>query len=126
MGKLVDNSVLDAALNVILNGAKQLIVCSDTPTTYANATGTYDLATKTGLTSGDFAIADDSASPYGRKLTVAIQSAIPVDHSGTATHVALCGTASVLYYLTTCTSQVLTSGNTVTVPSWKITIGDPT
>jgi hypothetical protein len=123
MGKLVDDTVLDGALNIIKNGATQIIVCSDTPTTYANATGTYDLATKTGLTGGDFTVADDTS---GRKCTVAQQATITVNHSGTATHVALCGTAATLYYVTTCTSQALTAANTVTVPAWKIGIADPT
>jgi hypothetical protein len=124
MGKLVDDTVLDGALNIIKNGATQIIVCSDTPTTYANATGTYDLATKTGLAAGDFTVADGDAG--GRKVTVAQQATITVNHSGTATHIALCGTAATLYYVTTCTSQALTAGNTVTVPAWKITIPDPT
>ena len=126
MGKLVDNSVLDGALNIIYNGTTQLVVCADTPTTYANATATYDLATKTGLSTASFtAAADDAVSPYGRKLQVAAQATITVDHSGTATHIALCS-GSVLLYVTTCTSQALVAANTVTVPTWKIQIGDPT
>jgi len=32
---------------------------------------------------------------------------------------------SVLYYVTTCTSQALTSGNTVNFPAWDIEIADP-
>ena len=124
MGKLVDDTVLDGALNVIKNNATQLIVCSDTPTNYSNATATYDLATKVGLTSGNFTGPANGAS--GRKLTVNQAATLTVDHSGTATHIALCGAANTLYYVTTCTSQVLTQGNTVTVPAWDIQIGDPT
>jgi hypothetical protein len=48
-----------------------------------------------------------------------------VDTSGTATHVALCD-ATRLLYVTTCTSQALTSGNTVNIPAWDIEIADPT
>jgi hypothetical protein len=33
--------------------------------------------------------------------------------------------ASALLYVTTCTSQALTAGNTVTVPAWDIEIADP-
>lgn len=126
MGKLVDDTVLDGALNIIKNNATQLSVCADTPTTYSNATtaGAFRLALKTGLTSGDYTGPADDTS--GRKLTVNAQSAISVSNSGTATHVALCGTAATLYYVTTCTSQALTAGNTVTVPLWKINIPDPT
>lgn len=122
MGKLVADAVLDAALSYIANNVTQLIVCADTPTTYANATATYDLATKGSLTSGNFTGPADGAS--GRKLTVNQQATITIDHSGTATHIALCS-GSVLLYVTTCTSQALTAGNTVTVPAWEIQIADP-
>ena len=123
MGKLVDDTVLDGALNILKNGVTQLIVCADTPTTYANATATYDLATKTGLTSGSFT-GPANGDTNGRKLTVNSQATITVDHSGTATHIALCS-GSVLLYVTTCTSQALTAANTVTVPAWDIEIADP-
>ena len=124
MGKLVDNTVLDGALNVIKSNAILIVVCSDTPTTYANATATYDLADGV-VDTDDFTIADDSASPYGRKVTVGQQAALTVNHSGDATHVALCS-ADTLLYVTTCTSQALVAANTVTIPAWKIQIGDPT
>lgn len=124
MGKLVHNDVLDAALNVILNDCTQMSVCSDTPTTYSHATtaGTYMLAIHT-MTSGDFALSDGTT---GRKITIAEQATVSVGTSGTATHVCLCDVDDRLLYVTTCTSQGLTSGNTVTFPAWTITIGDPT
>jgi len=124
MGKLVDNSVLDAALNFIKNEAILMVVCSDTPTTYGNATGTYDLAS-VAMTGTDFTVADDVAAGGGRKCTIAQKTYITVDHSGTATHVALCSD-DILLYVTTCTSQALVAANTVTVPTWKIQIADPT
>ena len=61
----------------------------------------------------------------GRKTTINQQAAIAVDSSGDATHIALC-TGAALLYVTTCTTQTLTSGNTVTVPAWDIEIADPT
>ena len=124
MGKLVDNTVLDGALNIIKNNCVSLIVCSDTPTTYANATATYDLAT-VALASGDVTVADDAGAGGGRKATIAEKAAITINHSGTATHIAIVS-ASVLLYVTTCTSQALVAANTVTVPTWKIQIADPT
>jgi hypothetical protein len=126
MAKLVDDTVLDGALNIIKNNATQISVCADTPTTYSNATtaGAFRLALKTGLAAGDYTGPADDTS--GRKLSTVAHSAISVSNSGTATHVCLCGTAATLYYVTTCTSQVLTAGNTVTIPMWKINIADPT
>ena len=125
MGKLVHNDVLDAALNVFETAATVITVCKDTPTNYSEAItqGAFMLAIKTGLTGGDFLIAD--AGGGGRQTTVSAQAAIAVLESGTATHICLTDGASKLLFVTTCTSQVLTAGNTVTIPAWTITIGDP-
>jgi hypothetical protein len=126
MGKLVHNDVLDAALNVFETVCTQISVCKDTPTTYGEAVtqGTYMLAIKSSLGAGDFVIAD--AAGGGRKTTVSAQSAISVLESGTATHICLMDASAKLLFVTTCTGQVLTAGNTVTIPAWTITIGDPT
>jgi hypothetical protein len=122
MGKLVADAVLDAALSYIKTNAILLVVCADTPTTYANATATYDLA-DVAIDGDDMVIGDGTVS--GRKLTISEQAAVTIDHSGTATHIALCSSDTLLY-VTTCTSQALTAANTVTVPAWKIEIADPT
>jgi len=125
MGKLVHNDVLDAALNVFETACTVITVCKDTPTTYGEAItqGTHMLAIKTGLTGGDFLISDGAT---GRKTTISAQAAISVLETGAATHICLTDGASKLLFVTTCTSQVLTAGNTVTIPAWTITIGDPT
>lgn len=120
MAKFVADSVLDAALDEIASSTI-LTVCSQQPTTRTEAVTTYKLADVT-VDSGDFSKSNGSS---GRKLTVAAQSAFTVDTSGTATYVALCD-GSELKYATTCTSQALTSGNTVSTPSWDIQINDPT
>jgi hypothetical protein len=122
MAKWQNDIILDTALDYIKNNVTQECVCSAQPTTYAEATATYKLAVKTGLTSGSFTGAANG-SPDGRQLTVNQQASIAVDSTGDATHVALCS-GSVLLYVTTCTQQTLTSGNTVTVPAWIITLRD--
>jgi hypothetical protein len=130
MAKIVNDAVLDGALDVILNNATRVSVCAAQPTTYTEAVTTNMLAIKDNLTSGDYTgPADDATGGLGRKLTMNQQASITVTNSGDADHVALCGTVTsneVLYYVTTCTPQTLTSGNTVTVPAWKIQIADPT
>jgi hypothetical protein len=131
MAKSAHNDVMDGALNVVKNNATRLCVCSAEPTTYAEATTTYDggaskykLAIKT-ITSSDFTGPADGDT-NGRKLTVNQAATLSVEASASATHVALCDSAnSKLLYVTTCTSQALTSGNTVTVPAWDIEIADP-
>ena len=128
MGKMVGDGVLDAALNYIKNNCDQLSVCADTPTSYALATtaGNVRLAIQTGLTTTNFTGPVDGDS-NGRKLTINQQSTFDVTNSGNATHVALTkSSGSELLYVTTCTTQALLSGNTVTVPAWSITISDPT
>lgn len=120
MAKWSNDSVMDAALDKVATGTI-LTVCSAQPTTRTEAVTTYKLADVV-VDSGDYAKANGDVS--GRKLTVAAQNDVPVDSSGTATHIAVCD-GSDLLYVTTCTSQALTSGNTVTVPAWDIEFADP-
>jgi len=121
MAKSVDNDVLDGALNIVKNNCNLMTVCNAQPTSRTEAVTTYALA-DVAMDSGDFTVADGDSS--GRKLTVAAQTGVAVDVSGTATHVALVDGTRLLY-VTTCTSQALTSGNTVDFPAWKIEIADP-
>lgn len=125
MAKWALDAVMDAALAVVAT-CDRLFVCSAQPTDYNDAATSKDLATVTltaGDGNGDYVIADDTS---GRKVTIAEQASLTVDHSGDATHIAL-GTSgtTTLKYVTTCTTQTLTAGNTVTVPAWKVSIGDP-
>jgi hypothetical protein len=123
MAKLVDNAVLDGALNVIKNNATQISVCATQPTNYTEAISTNMLALKSDVTGTDFTVGDGDTN--GRKVAVAQFASISVTNSGTADHIALCGAASVLYYVTTCTGQALTAGNTVTIPTWDVELADP-
>jgi hypothetical protein len=123
VAKSVHDDVLDGALNIIKNNCTRVTVCSTQPTTYAEANATYALADVT-VDSADFTNANGDTS--GRKTTVGAQAAVPIDTSGTAQHVALLDVAnSKLLYVTTCTSQALTSGGTVDIPAWDIEIADP-
>ena len=129
--------VLAAMLDKFLDGFKtgggavgpctRMTVCSAEPTTYTEGNATFALADVT-MASGDFTIANgDGAGNTPRKVTMSAKSAVPVDTTGTATHVALLDvTNSLLLEVTTCTSQALTSGNTVNFPAWKIEVGAPT
>ena len=123
MAKSVHDDVLDGALNIIKNNCTRMTICNAQPTTYTEGNATFALADVT-MASGDFTAANGDTS--GRKLTVAAKSTVPVDTSGTANHIALLDvTNSKLLYVTTCTSQALTSGNTVNTPSWDVELADP-
>ena len=133
MGKIAPNAMIDAALAYVA-ACDLMTVCQDTPASYADATGHNDaggdvlasIDMTPGDGNGDFAIADDATGNFGRKLTMTEQLAVAILHSGTATHIALTLAAgTTLRYMTTCTSQALTAGGTVDIPSWKIQITDP-
>lgn len=122
MAKSASTAVLDGALDVVATGTI-LNVCSAQPTTYLEATSTYSLA-DVALTGASFTKAAGDVS--GRKVTVAQQSAIPIDTTGTATHIAISTvTGSLLRIVTTCTSQALTAGGTVTVPAFDFEVSNP-
>lgn len=120
MAKSAATVVLDALLDKVATGTT-MTVCSTQPTTRTEAVTTYALASVT-VSSGDFTKA--AGTPNGRQVTVASKSGVSVTAAGTAQHVAICD-GTTLLYVTTVTSQALTSGNTVTIPSWKITVANP-
>jgi hypothetical protein len=127
MPKHIPDAVYDAAIAEEAT-ATVLRVCS-TPASNSHAdivSATLASVTMTaGLGSGDYAVADGDVS--GRKLRVLAQTAIPVSASGTASHIALTKTSDTTVKLvTTCTSQALTSGNTVNTPEFKHEYTDPT
>lgn len=125
MAKRTTTAVLDRLLDEVAT-ATRMIACSAEPTTYTEANATFALADVT-MAGGDFTKAAGDVS--GRKVTMAAKSAVLIDTSGTANHVALVRVAdSTLIYVTTCTSQAMTANgsNTVNFPAWKIEINQPT
>lgn len=120
MAKWANDLVMDAALDFIAAG-NIMNICNAQPANRTEATTTYNLATRA-LNANDFAKADGDTN--GRKVTVAAQNNISVGANGNATHVAI-SNATLLLLVTTCTTQTLTSGNTVSVPAWKDEIADP-
>jgi hypothetical protein len=122
MAKSVNDLVLDGAFGVLDDG-NVMTVCSAEPTTRTQAVTTNMLASIAMTPTTDYTKANGDTS--GRKCTMAAKNAVPVTNSGTATHIAICDGTNLLY-VTTCTSQVLTSGNTVNIPAWKVEIADPT
>jgi hypothetical protein len=124
MPKTAPDAVMDAAFDYI-DQADVLRVCSTldgTPTHAEIVTAT--LASVAITPDTDFTKADGDTS--GRKVTVAAKNGVSVTASGDANHIALTTTSgSVVRYVTTCTTQTLTSGNTVNIPAWDIEINDP-
>jgi hypothetical protein len=124
MAKFAPSLFMDAAFDWLAAGDK-VVVCSAQPTTYAEANATYALASATMVPVTDYTKAAGDVS--GRKVTMAAKSGAAIATSGTATHLAVVKTGdSTLRYVTTVTSQALTSGGTVDIPAWKVEINAPT
>lgn len=125
MPKWANDLVMDAAFDYIDQcNVMHAISAYAAGDSYATVTGN-SLADVAMTPDTDFTKADGDTS--GRKVTVAAKSGVTVDVTGTATHIALVrSTDSSVRYVTTCTSQPLTLGNTVNFPAWKIEIADPT
>jgi hypothetical protein len=118
MGKKSSDGMIDGGLDKIATCVTYTI-CAGEPTSQADI-ATKALASKT-ITSADFAKANGDTS--GRKITVAQQTSLMIDTGGTADHVAIDDGTD--YEITTCTSQALVEGGTVTGPAFDIEIADP-
>ena len=119
MAKFANTVVLDALLDKVATSTQLLVTTTQPADRAAALSGALASATLTGAS-----FTKSAGSPNGRRVTVAAQSNINVTATGSATHVALVD-GSTLLYVTTVTAQTLTSGNTVTVPAWNITVADP-
>lgn len=125
MAKKYDTTVYDGALAVADN-ATAVHVCSSEPANHAAiaAASLASVAVTPGAGAGDYTTGAGDAS--GRKLRLLAQAGISVTATGTATHIV--GTdGATLLWCTTCTSQALTSGNTVDLPAFDpVEINTPT
>tara|TARA_R100001086_G_scaffold56637_1_gene25596 strand:+ start:589 stop:969 length:381 start_codon:yes stop_codon:yes gene_type:complete len=119
----IRDAAFDAGLNNIRDDVGALYICSQEPTTYTEATATYDLGSKTSPTVGSV---ENGASSGRRIITSAITDG-SVSDTGTATHWALVKTTATTDLLATGTlssSQSVTSGNTFTLTAFSITFPD--
>lgn len=125
MGKKLPDAVLDAPIEYIADTYDRLHVCSDEPASYAGIAAVELAAVDltVGVGNGDYTKGDGDVS--GRKLTIAAQEGLTAGGTGNATHIVLSDGSSLLGPVTTCTSQGVTSGNTVNVPAWDIEFADP-
>lgn len=118
----VADYVLDAALAKLDTEANRLDICTQEPTTYAEATSTYTKGNKTSLSVG----APADRSPNGRKVTVAAITDGSVTGDGTVTHWAIVDTGNSRLLATGAlsASQAVTNGNPFTLAAFDIGIPD--
>ena len=120
MGKSIPDAIIDLQLDQA--EGTNIHVCSAEPTTFAEATVTFNLASDA---VGAYVKADGDVS--GRKNTQAGTTGTSITTTGTGNHVAVTTTTgSVLNLVTTATPQLLTSGGTVDIGSFAHEVQDPT
>lgn len=120
---LTDN-VLDNGVQYLTDNGEALYICSAQPTTYAEATSTYALGSKSTPTIS----APQNGATSGRRVVVSAITDGSVSATGTATHYAIVKTSATSELLATealSASQAVTSGNTFTLTSFSVTIPDP-
>jgi hypothetical protein len=117
--KLIPDAILDLQLDQ-LEGTN-IHVCKEPQPTQFSEIAAVELASQ--AISGSYTKANGDVS--GRKTTCPQQSDVLISADGDATSIVI-SKSSVLLCSTTCTTQTLTSGGTVTIPAWDAEIGDPT
>lgn len=119
----LSDTVLDAALQYIKDNVTKIVMCSQEPTTYAEANATYALAPVT-VTDTDFTIANGATD--GRKVTVAQKTGQTVTANGTITHAAwLDVTNSALLAVTKlAVNRAVTTADTITMPAHFVAVRD--
>lgn len=117
----VNDEVLDQGLDWLDTNGTRLDICSQEPTTYAEATSTYTLGNKTGINPA----APSDRSPNGREVVIAAIADGSVTGTDTATHWALSnGSDTLVATGALSASQAVTSGNTFTLTEFAIGIPD--
>lgn len=126
MTKYASDSIMDAALDIVISRSEKMIACKAYPTTYAQAISTTHYLAQTNVSSADFTKANGDTS--GRKVTVGQKTNVTVSATGSVNHIVLANASgtSIIYVTEVSVSQVLTSGNTMTFNVFDIEIGDPT
>jgi hypothetical protein len=118
MAKATPDAIIDLMLDQI--EATHFTICSAEPANYAGISAVA-LTANTAVGSITAAAGDVS----GRKNTFAAVTGTSITATGSATHVAFSDNSSTLYFVTTCTTQALTSGGTVDTSAIDYEITDP-
>lgn len=117
MARYADAFFMDGLLER-LEATTTLTVCAGQPATYADIASNALASTSIGT--ADWTLSDDGD---GRRIDLDQQADLSIDSSGEADHVVVDDGTN--FYVTTCTAQQLTSGGTVTVGTWGVSVGAP-
>ena len=118
---LIADYIFDLALAELDTATTTLYITNAEATTYAQASSTFKLGTKTALSIG----APADRTPNGRKVTIAAITDGVVDSTGTATHWAITKAGTTLMATGALSaSQAVTATNTFTLAAFDIGIPD--
>lgn len=117
MAKFASSTFIDGAFNTIKANAGTINyrLCSAQPTTLAEASS-FALASTTLNKTTEITLAAGDTS--GRKMTISAKTGIAVSVTGTGNHVSI-DDGTTLLFVTTTTSQAVSSGGTVDIGTWK-------
>jgi hypothetical protein len=119
MAKKFGFSAAAASLAYIRDNASVMMICASAPQSYSAAANQPNKIVSANVSGADFTVASGASGPT---LTVGAKNSQAIEGSGSGTHVALVSTSATrLLYVTNCSAQVLSSGNTVNIGSWVIT-----
>jgi hypothetical protein len=118
----LDNTIYDGGLSVLTGSTSELYVCSQEPTTVAEANATYKLGTK-----ADITISSPADATGVRQVVVSAITDGTVNATGTVTHWAIVNSAATVLLATgtTTASVVVTSGNEFTLDAINISLQKP-
>ena len=120
----LDNTIYDGGLSVLTgeSGTADLYVCSQEPTTVAQANATYKLGTKTDIT-----ISSPADATGVRQVVVSAITDGVVDATGAVTYWAVVNAAATVLLATgtTVASVAVTSGNVFTLDAINISLQKP-
>lgn len=119
----LNDRCFDNGLTVLDTEANRVDICSQEPTTYAQATSTYSLGNTTSISIS----APTDGDTSGRKVTLAAITGASVSGTGDATHYAISDTSNTRLLVTgsLSASQAVTSGNTFSLDAVDIELNDP-
>jgi hypothetical protein len=123
MANIINTEILDVLLQYIEDECDELFLCSDEPTTYTEASSTYNLATVT-ISASDFTIAAHNTT--GRKSTRAAKNGEDVDASGDCVFVAYGRNSdSTLMRRVACSSVTLDSAGQANIGADEVQLSQP-
>ena len=118
----LNDEVLDQGLDYFTTNGTRMDICSQEPTTYAEATSTYTLGNATVTTSTTV-----DGDTDGRKVVTSAVTNGSTTGTGTATHWALTDGSSILLATKALSSsQAVTSGQVFSMDPVTLTKRDPT